>query len=101
MHDKGQNLGYQSLTVSSTAAVSLTVPSSGNVDGMLIRVEGQNIRFRLDGTAATTGTTGGLPYLTTDFPLWLEGLGLPLNFSAISTNSAGATLHVLYFGCAQ
>lgn len=100
MHDKGDFLGYQALTVTNTTGASLTVPKYA--DGMLIRTETNNIRYRMDGTAPTTGVTGGMPMLTTDtLPLWLEGLGLPLNFQAISTGAASATLHIFYFGCAQ
>lgn len=100
MHDKGPCLGYQALALVNTAASSLTIPKYA--DGMLIRSETANVRFRMDGTAATTATTGGMPLLTTDsMPLWLEGLALPVQFSAIASGGAAATLHILYFGCAE
>lgn len=98
MHNQGQPVGYQSITLSTTAASGLTLPGDTlAANACLIRVETANARFRTDGTAATTGTTGGFGILTSDStPLWIESKGALQNFSAISQTGA-AVLQVMYF----
>lgn len=101
MYDKGICLGYQQLTVGATA-VTMTPPTGAGamVNGMLLRSSANNLRFRLDGTAPTTGV-GFTMNATDTVPLWLEGLGQALNFKAIRNGGSDATLEILYFGVGQ
>lgn len=98
MYGNGQNLGYQEITLSATAASGLTIPGNPPyANAVLLRVQNGDIRYRLSGTAPTTGSTGGFPMLSNELPIWLEGIGLLQNFQAIGITGA-PQLHVLYFG---
>ena len=94
MFDKGQNTGYQQITV--TGATSLTLPASGSTEAALIRTSGSNLRFRLDGTAPTS-STGYLINQSDTQGFWIWGLGNLINFKCIQA-SGTAVVDVLYFG---
>lgn len=95
MGDKTVPMGYQQITTNATAA-GMTLPNSQYVEGALIRVMGNNARWRSDGPAPTA--TSGMPINTNDTsPFWIWGMGNLVNFKVISTTSTG-TLEVLYFG---
>lgn len=99
MENYGTCIGVTSIALSTTSPSGLK-PLPGDTlaaNSMLIRVEGANARFRMDGQLATTGTTGGMQILSTDLPLWIEGKGNLLNFSAIGLTGS-PVLTILYFG---
>ncbi len=104
MHNHGPCLGYQAITLSTTATSGLTIPGNPKyANAALVRVETANARFLMTGVTGvpTTGTTGGMPILTTDQPLWLEpSQGGLINFQAIA-QTGNPILHVLYFGVGQ
>jgi len=83
---------YQQLTVSNTA-VGLTYPTNRNVVLAVVVVEGNDIRFRDDGTSPTASV--GTPVLA--------GLTIPLCGTSISSFKAirvsgDAVLNVSYYG---
>lgn len=98
MYKYGQPVGYQEIALGTVAASGLTLPGDTlAANAALIRVETANARWRCDGTPATTGTTGGMPILTSDTQaFFLQGKGVLLNFSAIAQTGT-SNLHVLYF----
>lgn len=82
--------GYQQLTVSSTA-VGLTVP--GGASMALIKVIGQPVRYRDDGTDPDTDT--GYPKVANDeFVLTGDSLKAA---KFIRDDASDATLEVLYY----
>lgn len=96
MQNNAQCVGFQQLSISTTGASSLTIPGTpGYANAVLIRAEA-DIRYRLDGTAPTTGV--GMPLKASDTEaFWLQGMGLLQNFRAIATTGT-AVVDVLYFG---
>jgi hypothetical protein len=97
MYDRAKCFGYQQITLSTTAASSLTIPGTPKYsNAALLRVENGAMRFRMDGTAPTTGS--GMPLYSTDTaPFWIDGLGLLQNLQAIAVTGT-PVLDVMYFG---
>lgn len=94
---------YEVLTSSGTTAKTLTAsnvnPGTANAmygrvaEEIYLTVEGDTIRFRLDGTAptATTGHAVG-----TGASLQVKGMDKLLNFKAITTGTATSTMNISY-----
>lgn len=106
MNNHGPCLGYMSIPLSASPS-GFSISTTGfwgaerNVNAALVRVEVANARYRMDGTAANTATSGGMPMLTTDNPLWIEpSQGGMLNFSAVA-QTGSPILQVLFFGVGQ
>lgn len=77
--------GYQHLPVGSTG-VKLTVPSGSRyAKGKVVT---NNIRFRVDGATAATGSTGGM-LLKVDDTIELTSPTELSQFTAISTGTTG------------
>lgn len=92
MHNTGQPVGYQQITLTGTAA-ALTVPIKAQA--MLVRVSTANARIRTDGTAPTA--TVGFPLVTTDTtPLWFEGRG-NLTGAQLIAQTGSPVVDILYF----
>src|SRR5579864_6785505 len=83
-------LGYQQLSVTSGAAVSLTVPNGATT--AVVSVETAAVRWRDDGTAPTT--TVGMPIAAAAAPFVYSGALSAIQFIAQSTT---ATVDVSYY----
>lgn len=81
---------YEKITTL-TAAVGLTLPSGPSVNYVLIEVEGQDVRYKGDGTDPTAAL-GGLMKANTQYEY--EGNLGALKFIEVT---AGAILNVTYF----
>ncbi len=94
---------FERLTVSTTTAYfskSKITPTSGPFAGMsaqfaLVSLEGNDIRFRIDGTAPPTQTHGHL--MTSGDTLLLAGTQALNQFRAIRVGDTDGTLQVTYF----
>lgn len=82
---------HEAITVSSTA-LGVTVEKV-KAAGVLITIEGANIRFRFDGAAVTT-TTGHIAYEGDS--IVLRNRNAALNLSMIRDDSTDATARVTY-----
>lgn len=99
MYDKGQAFGYQSISLSNSNPSGFTIPVP-QAEAALIRVETNNMRFRLDGVAASA-TSGYLLMSSDTQGFWIWGAGNLKNFSAIATTTGTTNLDVIYFGLAE
>jgi hypothetical protein len=99
MDSRMKPFAYVKQTIGASAS-PLAVPN-GPVRGAIMRVEGADVRWRMDGTAPTS--TDGMPLLQTDeFSLqfvgdvdWHDAL---VNMLLIRAAGTDATLHVQFFG---
>lgn len=87
---------YESITVSSTAK-SLTTATYGRANRAFITVEGNSIRYTLDGT--NTPTSAGVGHRRTSAdtqPLILVNTDEIKNFRAVRSSATDATIKVTY-----
>ena len=88
-----QGIGYEKLTVSTTAVGLAAVPS--NATAVILRVETNPVRWRVD--AAPTATDGML-LQTSDAPLVLRNSpGVLSAMKFIRSGAADGTIHAAYF----
>ena len=85
-------LGFQALTVTSGAAVALTVPAAANM--AVISVENNSIRTRDDGTNPTT-TVGFLVFPGNSIEL--QSLTVLNATKFIAVDATDATLSIQYY----
>jgi hypothetical protein len=87
-------LGFQTLTLTNSAAQSLTVPS--NAKYALIQAVTNPVNWRDDGTAPTASVGNGMV-----MPVSVEPMGFSGDLSAIkftSTAAGGSTLLASFYG---
>ena len=90
----GTGLGHEAITVSTSAIPFTTLPALANA--ALVRTETNNLRISLDSTAPTSSI--GIQLFATDTaPFWIMGRACLVNFKAIRSGAADATLQVSYF----
>ena len=101
IEDLGNQYGYEALspTTSTGFTSSIINPTSGIYQGMsakavLIGVETQMIRFRLDGTAPTADN--GMPLAALDH-YTIKGAENIKNFRCIDTGAGASSVKVLVF----
>ncbi len=102
LSDRGAAIGYEKLTVSSTAkqltATKYYVQSATELTKMAARamltVEGDKVRYTLEGTAPVAATTGHL--LNVGDILWLDSYADVKNLKMIR-ETTDATVHVTYW----
>lgn len=82
-------MGYQQVTVQSTAASTLTVPNGANL--AVICATAQNVRMRDDGTSATSAT--GVVFVTNQ-PFTYDG---ELTKVTLAAETGTAVVEVTYY----
>lgn len=80
-------LAFQNVSVTSTAAVGLSIPTSAsNARLVQLCIDSNQLRYRDDGTAPTTTT--GMPWVQSLTPCWpYSGNLSAIQFIAISTST--------------
>lgn len=86
-------VGYEAITVAATA-IGLDTAKYSGADRAVMTLETGQIRFRYDGAANPTSTTGHI--LDTGVSLTLDGAASMQRFMAIRTTVTSGTLTVTY-----
>src|SRR5262245_106796 len=86
--------GYEQLTITNSAAVELTVPTTPPPTFLIIMLEGGDTRYRVDGTGDPTISIG-MPFREGD--LLNLNCGEGIKFRVIAQTSTNATLYVTYY----
>lgn len=87
---------YEAITVSSTAK-TLTAATYGAAQKAFITVDGNDIRYTLDGVTIPTSGSVGHKFLTTSEGRWLNKYELKKFKAVRASSSADAVLKVTYY----